>query len=622
MHSNVFQARLFAPVSSYSLLFVAVGSTFAISAFAHPSGGDATQAVMTETVVAATRSAQPLSDVVADVSIVDRETIERSGAAALEDVLARLPGVEIVRNGGAGSTASVYLRGANTEFTAVYIDGIRVDAQGGSGGAPWEALPLDVIERVEVLRGPAGAVYGSDAMGGVIHVMTKKGEGSARPSVSLGGGTYNTRHASTGISGGSAVVDYAIGASYAESDGYSARTRQQDNPDADGYRRQSAHASLGLQLNAAHRLDTTVLHSNSNVGYDVSQADDRAIHQLNSVGLNWSAHWTEHYSSKVSVSESKHRYETKPAAYLTETTLRNYLWQNEWHQGIHRLSAALERREDRLSNASITPSERDRHQNGLALSWGGQTGVHTLQLSARHDRDSEFRGKTTGSAAYALALTPQWRVMASAGTAFRVPTLYQRFSQYGDANLRPQQSHNAEVGLRWSQRDSQFSVTAYRNRISNLITYRSGPGACASSYGCYESVGKAVYEGITLAGAFKWGAVRLNGSVDFQNPRDETTGKRLARRAPRHAFLEAATTWKKWDGGLQMQTSSYRFDDAANTKKLAGYTLWNVFASRSLGRDVTLLARVDNLLDKKYQLADTYGTAGRTLYVGLKWMPQ
>lgn len=622
MHSNLFRARFGAPVSSYSLILTALGCSFSAMAQAQPSAEHAALPVLAETVVAVTRTAQPLSDVVADVSVVDRETLERSGVTALEDVLARLPGVEIVRNGGAGSTASVYLRGANTEFTSVYLDGIRLDTQGGSGGAPWEVLPIDMIERVEVLRGPAGAVYGSDAVGGVIQVLTKQGEGPARPSVSVGGGTYNSRRGAVSVGGGSEVVDYAIGAAYAESDGYSARTRPQDNPDADGYRRQSAHARVGFQLNAAHRLDTTLLHSHSNVGYDNSKADDRAIHNLNAVGVSWSAQWSEHYQSKFSLSESHHRYETKPSPYLTKTALRNYLWQNEWHSGVYRWSAALERREDRLDNASITPSQRNRHQNALALGWGMQSGVHTLQLSARHDRDSEFSGKTTGSAAYALALTPQWRATASVGTSFRAPTLYQRFSQYGDANLRPQEGRNAEVGLRWAQGDRQFSVTAYRNRISNLITYRSGAGACESSYGCYESVGRAVYEGITLAGAFKIGGVRLSGSADFQNPRDETTGKRLARRAPRHAFLEATTTWQKWDWGVQMQTSSYRFDDAANRKKLAGYTLWNVFASRSLGRDFTLLARLDNLTDKKYQLADTYGTAGRTFFVGLKWAPQ
>lgn len=622
MFSNAFKASAVAPAFSCSAISAAA-LLCALSFSAHAqSMATPAAATLEETVVAATRTAQPLSDAVADISIVDRETLDRSGAAALEDVLARLPGVEIVRNGGPGSTASVYLRGANNEFTAVYIDGIRVDLQSGSGGAPWEAMPLDLIDRVEVLRGPAGAVYGSDAMGGAIQIFSKKGEGAPRPSVSVGGGTYGTRQAAAGLSGGAGAFDYAVGMSYAESDGFSARTRASDNPDKDGYRRKSANARLGFQISQAQRLEATVLHSESNSGYDTSKADDRAINRLQAAGLSWDAQWSEHYRSKLSVSESRQEYETKPSPYLTETVLRNYLFQNEWRQGMHTFSAALERREDQLTNDAITPTVRDRHQNALALGWGLRAGAHTLQLNARHDRDSEFGGKTTGSAAYAYAITPQWRVNASAGTAFRAPTLYQRFSQYGDASLQPQQSHNAEIGVRWAEAGNHFSATAYRNRVTNLINYVGGPGACVSKFGCYENVGKAVYEGITLAGSYKLGAVRLSGSVDFQNPRDETTGKRLARRAQRHATLGADTTVAGWTLGAQMQAYSQRFDDAANKKPLGGYTLWNLSASRELGHDLTLLARVDNLADKHYELAQTYGTAGRSFYIGMKWAPK
>lgn len=620
MRSNTLQARSCAPACAYSSIMLAVCCAFSAGAYAQSSA--ATGVVMEETVVAATRSSQPLSDTLADVSIVDRETLDLSGAAALEDVLSRLPGVEMVRNGGPGSTTSVYLRGANNEFTAVYIDGIRVDMQSGSGGAPWEAMPLEAIERVEVLRGPAGAVYGSDAIGGVIQILTRKGEGPARPSVSVGVGSYGTRNGAANLSGGNGVADYALGVSYAEADGFSARTRPQDNPDDDGYRRKSARARVGLQLNADHRLEGTLLHSTSNVGYDTSKADDRAINSLNAAGLSWSAQWSAHYRTKLSLGESRQEYETQPSPYQTKTLLRNYLWQNEWQAGIHRWSATLERREDQLTNASITPQQRQRHQNALALGWGMQSGAHTLQLSARHDDDSEFDGKTTGSAAYAYALTPQWRVHASTSTAFRVPTLYQRFSAYGDASLRPQDSRNAEIGVRWGQGSQQFSATAYRNRVNHLINYVSGPGACASAYGCYENVDKAVYEGITLAGAYKLGMVRWSGSLDFQNPRNETLDKQLARRAKRHAVLAADTLLAGWNLGAQMQAYSQRFDDAANRKTLGGYTLWNLYASRSLGRDLTLLARVDNLADKHYQLADTYGVAGRAFYVGLKWEPQ
>lgn len=626
MSSQLSLARAALPVRLQPLAWAAA-CLWAVSPAVLAQTADATQP-LSDTVVTATRTAQPLSDLVADVSVVDREALDRSGAAALEDVLARLPGVELVRNGGLGTTTSIYLRGANNEFTAVYIDGIRVDAQSGSGGAPWEAMPLDLVERIEVLRGPAGAVYGSDAIGGVVQIFTHKGEGPPRATASIGAGSHGTYQATAGLSGGTGAWDYSLGLSQAESDGFNSRTTATANPDKDGYRRRSVHARLGWQLQADHRLDATLVHSETHSGYDSSPtADDRSLNELQALGLSWQARWSAVHSSKLSVSESRNTYETRPSPYQTDTVLRNYLFHHAWQfTPGQQVTAALERREDELTNTGISGTTRDRSQNALALGYQLRQGAHSLQLHARHDRDSEFGGKSTGSAAYGYAFAPQWRITASVGTAFRAPTLYQRFSLYGDDSLRPQESRNAEVGLRWAQGDDFVSATAYRNRVRNLINWTSGTGSCAGNSGpyggCYANVARASYEGLTLAGAYRMGAVRLRGSVDFQDPRDDASGLLLARRAKRHAVLGADTALAGWTLGAEAQVSSWRFDNVANTKRLGGYTLFNLSASKPLGRDLRLYARLDNLADKAYQLADTYATAGRTFYVGLKWAPQ
>ncbi|PWW46252.1 vitamin B12 transporter [Melaminivora alkalimesophila] len=576
-----------------------------------------------EVVVTATRVEQPLSDVLADVTIVDRETIERSGATGLADVLARLPGIEMARNGGPGTTTSMFLRGGETRFTAVYLDGVRIDSQAGSGGASWEAIPLSSIDRIEVLRGPAAAVYGSDALAGVVQIFTRKGEAGVAPYVGIGVGTWRTWRAEAGVSGGSGTVDYALGLSREGSRGYSAKTDPKSNPDRDGYHQTAVNGRLGWQLDAAHRLEGTLLHNESNSGYDTSQEDDRNHHRLQALGLNWQAQWSADYKTRLSVSESRDRYETHPSPYRTDTRLRNYLLHNEWRLGAHQLTAALERREDHLVNE---PIDRTRSQNALALGWGLHQGAHTLQLNARHDRDSEFGGKTTGSAAYGYEFAPGWRATASAGTAFRAPTLYQRFSMYGDASLTPETSRNLELGLKWLQGASSFSATLYRNNVSNLITFVGGPGPCPGGSGpfpgCYASVGKARYQGLTLSGGHSLGATRLYASIDLQNPKNLDTGKLLARRAKRHATLGAETRIAQWTVGAEAQLSGRRFDDAANRTALGGYGLLNLHASTRLARDWQLVARVDNLADKQYELARSYATPGRNLYVGLKWAPQ
>ncbi|MDO9259772.1 MAG: TonB-dependent receptor [Polaromonas sp.] len=579
-----------------------------------------------ETVVTATRTAQPLSDLLADVTVVDRDTIERSGAAGLADVLARLPGIEFQRNGGPGTTTGVFLRGSESRFTAVYIDGVRIDSQ-ATGGAAWESIPLGQIDRIEVLRGPAAAVYGSDALGGVVQIFTKRGEGPFAPFVGIGFGSHGTRKADAGFSGSQGAFDYSLGLVDERSEGFNSRTAAGQNPDLDGYRSRSANAKLGFQLNRAHRLEASVLANDVNSQYDsASTRDDRNLRELNTLGLNWQARWTEAYSTRLSISDSRDRYQTTPSPYLTVTDLRSYLLHNELRLGTHLFTAALERKEDHLQNA---PIDRGRSQDALALGYGWKSGPHAVQLNVRHDDDSEFGAKNTGSAGYGFAITPQWRVTASTATAFRAPTLYHRFSIYGVSTLQPESSRNKEIGLRYEDGSSSFGIVAYQNKVSNLITFTSGSGPCTNgrapvalaNRACYSNTAQAEYSGVTLTGGYKIGNTRLSASLDLQNPRDLGTGRTLPRRARQHAVLAADTRVGPWSLGAEAQLSGRRNDSATNTVVLGGYGLINLSASTLVARDWTFLARVDNLADKSYELAQTYATGGRTLYVGLKWAP-
>ncbi|MEH3087015.1 MAG: TonB-dependent receptor [Xylophilus ampelinus] len=593
-------------------------------------------ASLPETVVTATRVAQPLSDLVADVTVIDADAIARSGAVGVADVLARQPGIEIARNGGPGQNTSVFIRGADSRFTAVYLDGVRIDSQ-STGGAIWEQIPLAQIDRIEILRGPAAAVYGSDAINGVIQLFTRKGEpGKPAPYAGVGVGSYGLRRAEAGVSGVAGegrAVDYAIGAAHEESHGFNVqpnglRTRADGlrNPDRDGYRTTSASARVGLQVDPRHRIEGNLVANNLVSGYDGSgylaarPVGDQNHHQLRTGGLNWQAKWTDQYSTRLQVTESRTRYETTPSPYVTLTDLRGYLFQNEWRSGPHLATAALERREDRLEQP-LDNFDRKRAQNALALGYGFRQGPHTVQLNARHDEDSEFGGKTTGSAAYGYAIAPQLRATVSAGTAFRAPTLYQRFSEYGVAGLRPEESRNLEAGLHWTQGASSAGVVVYRNRVTDLINF-GGAGTCRSSFGCYANVGRAELQGATLTGAHRLGGVNLRASADFQDPRNLDTDKLLARRSRRHATLAADTDWAGWNFGGELQASARRFDDAANARPLGGYALVNLYASTRIARDFTLVARIDNLADKDYQLARTYATPGRTAYLGVKWAPR
>ncbi|MBR6975311.1 MAG: TonB-dependent receptor, partial [Ottowia sp.] len=427
------------------------------------------------TIVTATRVAQPLTDVLADVTLIDEEQIRRSGAVNIADLLVRQPGLTMSRNGGPGQTTSMYIRGADTRFTAVYINGVRVDSQ-STGGAPWEAISLDQVERIEIVRGPAAAVYGSDAVAGVVQIFTKRGEGAAfSPYVGAGVGNRRTGKVEAGFSGQQGAVDYALGVARSTSRGYDVQPLS-GHPDKDGWRQTSVSGTLGVQINPQHRLELVGTHTDMDVqydGYGMPLDDDRADNRLSTLGATWIAQWAPDYTMRFSVNESQQRYETTPSYYLTKTTLRNWLLHNEWRRGAHTFTAALERREDKFSNddgySPLTGLKR--HQNAVALGWGFAQGPHTAQVNLRHDRDSEFGGQTTGSVAYGYAFAPGWRATISAGTAFRAPTLYQRFSEYGSPNLGPEKSRNVEVGVHYENGHNRAGLSIYHNRIRNMVVF-------------------------------------------------------------------------------------------------------------------------------------------------------
>ncbi len=618
-HNLLGQPRLGARLSVISLAVGAAVSGTCATAWAQaPASAPALSAV----VVTATRVEQPLTDVLADVSIISRDALARSGASSLVDVLATLPGVAFTRNGGPTASSSLYVRGGETRHTVLLIDGVRVDSQ-ATGGASWASLSVSQIERIEVLRGPATAIYGSDAIGGVVQVITKKGDGAPQASLGVGMGTQGTRTLEASLSGSHGAWDYALGLARETSRGFNAQPDA--NPDKDGYGRTSGNARLGLQINANHRLDATWLGSSSNTAFDgyASTLDDRALARLGALGLSWQGRWSDAWKTRVAVTRGSDRYETIPSPYVTDTTVTTYLWHNEVRLGIHQLTAALERREDELNNASTTPVHTQRSQNALALGYGVSLGAHTAQANLRFDNDSEFGDHTTGSLGYAHALTPQWRVTASAGTAFRAPTLYQRYSRYGVSTVKAEDGFNRELGLKYANRGDTFSVVAYQNRVTNLITYVSGPGSCANGVGayagCYGNTGRASYTGVTIAGATRLAAVGLNASLDLLNPKDDVTGLRLARRAKQVLKLGADTRLAGWNLGGDVLLSGNRFNNPANTQVLPGYGVLNLFATKALQPGLDLLLKLDNVANNDYQTVTGYATGGRMAYVGLKW---
>jgi vitamin B12 transporter len=401
---------------------------------------------------------------------------------------------------------------------------------------------------------------------------------------------------------------------------------------------------LGFQIHADHRLEASISRNKNDAQYDSGLTRDyRRINSVQTVSGKWLSHWTDRYSTRLVVSGGTDRGEealngSTPTLSYDQTKISSVLWANDYRLDAHLFSATVENRRDQflLVGSSAVPVgsafvSREKSQNSIGLGYGWVGGPHTVQLNMRRDRDSEFGSKSTGTAAYAFALTPQWKISASGGTSFRVPTLYQRFSIYAPPTpLLPESGRSIELGLKYVEGSTHYGVVAYRNKMTNLLTFVSGIGPCpsgllpaATRVGCYANTALAQYTGLTFTASQRVGNYRLYGSLDLQNPKDVTLDKQLARRAKQHASFGVDTRVGAWTLAGDVLLSALRYDNTTATSAvLPGYTLVNVSASTALSKDWKALVRVDNLTDKTYQTISTYATARRALYVGLSWAPQ
>jgi vitamin B12 transporter len=593
---------------------------------AFPGLAQMPSATLDEVVVTATRVALPVADVVADVSIVDRAQIDRSGANTIAQLLSTLPGLQATSN---GESDRIYIRGAEARMTALYIDGVRIDSQDGlmlGGGVPWGLVPVAQIDRIEVLRGAASAVYGSDAMGGVIQIFTRRGESVLTPFVNFGLGSFNLKKLEAGFSGAQGGWDYALSAGREDSDGLNTRPDLVHTPDHEASARQSGALRLGYQLSKAHRVELSALDNQMDSQY-VPWGGGTNISvksSLTSSTVNWSAQWTQAYSTRLSFSQSRiAKTDTAPNDF--ETNLQTALFENNLRLGLGTFSAVFERRQDSFDAKATTwdPAFKgDRAQNAVALGYGANYGKHAVQMNVRQDNDSLFTSKQTGALAYAYTFAPNWRANGSSGIAFRVPTLEQVYGPYGDAKLAPETNQNHELGVSYATPARSFKAVMYRNEIANMISSSQTLTTCSAGFFCYYNVGQASIQGVTLSGAQKMGAYEMRASLDTLDPVNSVTGKTLSLRARKMLTFGVERAVEAWRFGGELQAVGERFDNAANTIVLPGYALLNLNASTKLGKDWRLTLRVDNASDTRYQEVGQYATPGRSFFAGLQWQPK
>ena len=572
-------------------------------------------------VVTAARMPQSFNELIADVTVLNADDIARAGADSLPELLAGVPGVEITTSGGPGSTSAIFLRGANSGHTLVLVDGLRVGSS-SSGTTSVEAIPLSEIDHIEILRGPASSLYGSDAIGGVIQIFTRRGEAAFSANASAGYGTYDTLSATAGASGSAAALRYAAQAGVQRSSGFSAIGNPDNfafNPDRDGYRDDNLSASASYRFAPEQELAAQLFHSRLNAQFDAGMPffDDRTITTLDSYSLASRNRLASFWTSRLEAGEGDDDSVTETSSGTSpfRTRQRQYTWQNDFALPSSQLSVIFERREEHLASDPPFPVTV-RNTNAAGAVWQWHEGPSALQANLRHDDSSQYGGRTTGALAYAYRFGNGFRVSASYGTAFKAPTfndLY--FPNFSNPNLVPETAHNMEAAVRYAANGLAAGVVGYRNRVRDLIVFE-----CDASFNCApQNVENATLEGVTLELEASVAGTDIKGSIDLQRPEDDSTGNLLPRRARRHGALALARSWNALRLAAELVASSARFDDAANTRRMGGYALVNLSADYALAVGWTLFARFTNVFDKHYELAADFNTPGATVFAGVRY---
>lgn len=582
-------------------------------------------------VVTANRYPQHLSEVLSDTVTISSEEIARSGAGSLIDLLQKQRGIEVTRNGGPGTASSVFIRGANSNQNIVLVDGVRIGSS-TLGTANWSALPLSSIDHVEIVYGPASTMYGADAIGGVIQIFTKKGDGPARFSAFAGYGSYNTRQAEASVAGSASNFNYSLTAGKEKSDGFSASKLGASsftyNPDKDGYDKQSASGQFSYQMAKGQEVGLVFLNSQLKAQYDAGPGyDARSNQKLENVSVFTKNQFLPNWTSELRYAEARDKSgdDSSAASYgksEIDTKQTDITWQHDIRIGSDNLQLLADYRNEDVTSSSTPEVSRGRNTKSYAASYNMVRGEHLVSISARNDDNSKFGSHNTGSVAYGYRFSNTLRANASYGTSFRAPTFNELFYPgYGLASNKPETGRNAEIGLKYNDGVSQLSASYYHNKVTDLIvnTTPCPDPTFNGTFGCAYNVNKALLEGLTLAGSRKFGAFNFSGNIDLQDPRDETKDKQLQRRAKKHATFNADYTAGPLTAGTEWQLSDKRFDDAANKTTLGGYGLLNLYSTYQFARDWSVLARWNNITNKNYELARFYATPRSNLFVGVRY---
>lgn len=589
-------------------------------------------------VTTAARIPQTEQDTLASVTVITRKDIEARQLQTLPDALRTVAGVTVSNSGGLGKATSVFMRGTGSGHVLVLIDGVRADSA-TLGAFAFENLPIEQIDRIEVVRGPRASLYGSEAIGGVIQIFTRKG-GNNAPSFSVSAGSHNTFKFNQGLSAGNDQSWFNLNLSALTSSGIDATTNRGE-PDEDGYRNKSASLRAGHRYANGTSLEFHALQSDGRSEYDGSWTN-LSKSQQQVVGGKLAFSPARFWNASLNLAEATDaRREYKDASYRGNITTRRstVTFQNDFSlSDRQKLSAGVDYYKDRVdSNTAYSVTSRD--NLGVFAQYLAGFGQHDLALNLRSDDNQQFGQHTTGAAAWGYAVSDRLRATASYGTAFKAPTFNDLYWPYdsstwgsttyvsqGNVALVPEQSKTAELGLRFTPSDRlQLAASVYRTDVENLISWatvntQTGSNAYTST-STPAQFAQARINGVEASLRHRIGAWHVNATANLLDARDQATDKRLPRRPQSHGTLSIDHVQGKTRLGALVLAEGRRYNDVGNNERLPGFATIDLRAEYNLAAHWFAGVLLANLLDKEYQTVTGYRQDGRNYMFTLRYTP-
>ena len=600
-----------------------------LSLFCLISVGFSVQAEQTEKlpklIVTATRTDQSIDHLSAASTVFTRHDIERLQLQSVPELLKQATGVDVTESGGPGKAASVYIRGTGSGHVLVLIDGVRIGSV-TLGSSPFSSLPIDQIERVEIVRGSQSSLYGSDAIGGVIQIFTRKGQytDNNKPTLSIeaGGGSYDTAHVSGNVSGKYKQLGYAVGVSHITTSGFNASSSTSQDADRDGYKNTSFNIRTDYKINNDYSVEAFFLRSQGENEFDNNFGSDRNDFVIQNIGLSGYMQFSDNWLSTLRLGESRDQSRQPDGDFFNTrrrmVSLSNKIKLNSNHQII----IGSDFRNDHIESHQ-SYAETDRYDiGGFAEYYGRWFDLIDFNASVRGDEDEQFGSHITGNSGFRIGLENSGiDVVANFSSGYKAPTfndLYWPDGSFGVGNpyLKPEESTTFEVGLEGQHDWGNWVIRAYHTNIENLINWEPiTPGSFKYQP---KNVNKAQIDGIEgeiSTQLYGWN-ITLNGNA--LSPKDRVSNQRLSDRAQLQLGVDISKEiFDHLNIGSSLNVSGDRLD---GTTKSHGAIVWDIRAAYQINNSWSIKGKLKNLLNDQYQTNKGFNTADRNFFVSVNYI--